>query len=88
MLISGTFVLVLCDDPAVKEAERLAMRQYTNELAGNAGLWLKMSHAARERANLFDRRHYVDRFLHVLGPLMTTNAGRDVPRETVTRSQA
>ena len=29
--ISGTFVLVVCHDPAMKEAERLAMRTYTNE---------------------------------------------------------
>ena len=31
MRVSGTFVLGLCDDPAVKEAERLAMRTYTKE---------------------------------------------------------
>ena len=31
MRVSGTFVLGLCDDPAVKEAERLAMHQDTKE---------------------------------------------------------
>jgi len=31
MRVSGTFVLGLCDDSAVKEAERLAMRTYTKE---------------------------------------------------------
>ncbi len=31
MRSSGTFVLVLCDDPAVKEAEQLAMHQYAKE---------------------------------------------------------
>ena len=38
--VSGTFVLRSCHDPAVKEAERLAMRQYTKErgYAGSASL--------------------------------------------------
>jgi glycosyltransferase involved in cell wall biosynthesis len=44
--------------------------RYTNEIATDTGLWSRMSRAARKRAEQFDRRHYVERFLQVLRPAL------------------
>jgi glycosyltransferase involved in cell wall biosynthesis len=43
------------------------LRRYTETLAHDEALWSRMSEAAVERARLFDRAHYVDRFLRLIG---------------------
>ena len=63
------------------------LRTYTTEVANDQGLWRRMSEAARERAKRFDRRHYVDRFLEVLGPQLGANTQDALPRK-VTASSA
>ena len=47
------------------------LKGHTARLVADAALRARMSGAARERAQLFSRQSFLDRFMRLLGPLLS-----------------